>query len=78
MLEGAAGGVGTAVLQIAAAAFGVRVIALASTDEKEALARSLGADEVVRSPSRGFSVFVSSPRATGCRWWSNRQRRLLH
>jgi len=48
LLQGAAGGVGTAVLQIAPA-FGVRVIAVVSSDEKETLARSLGAAAVVRS-----------------------------
>ncbi|HEY3772234.1 MAG TPA: NADPH:quinone oxidoreductase family protein [Solirubrobacteraceae bacterium] len=48
LLQGAAGGVGTAVLQIASA-FGVRMIAVVSSDEKEALARTLGVDEVVRS-----------------------------
>jgi NADPH2:quinone reductase len=48
LLQGAAGGVGTAVLQVARA-FGVRVIAVVSNDEKATLVRSLGADEVVRS-----------------------------
>jgi NADPH2:quinone reductase len=48
LLQGAAGGVGTAVLQVARA-FGVRVIAVVSSDEKATLVRSLGADEVVCS-----------------------------
>ena len=43
---GAAGGVGTAAIQIAKAA-GARVIAAASNDEKCALCKSLGADETI-------------------------------
>ena len=43
---GAAGGVGTAAIQIAKAA-GARVIAAASTDEKCALCKFLGADETI-------------------------------
>ncbi len=43
LVLGAAGGVGTAALQIAKAA-GARVIAAASTDEKCALCRAMGAD----------------------------------
>ncbi len=43
---GAAGGVGTAAIQIAKAA-GARVIAAASTDEKCALCKTLGADETI-------------------------------
>ena len=43
---GAAGGVGTAAIQIAKAA-GARVIAAASSDEKCALCKSLGADETI-------------------------------
>ena len=46
LVLGAAGGVGTAALQIAKAA-GARVIAAASTDEKCALCKSLGADETI-------------------------------
>ena len=46
LVLGAAGGVGTAALQIAKAA-GARVIAAASTDEKCALCRRLGADETL-------------------------------
>lgn len=48
LVHGAAGGVGTATLQVAAAA-GARTIAVVSTDEKEAVAREAGADEVLRS-----------------------------
>ncbi len=46
LVLGAAGGVGTAALQIAKAA-GARVIAAASTDEKCALCRELGADATI-------------------------------
>ena len=48
LVQGAAGGVGTATLEIAAA-LGARSIAVVSSDEKERAARALGADEVVRS-----------------------------
>ena len=46
LVLGAAGGVGTSAIQIAKAA-GARVIAAASTDEKCALCKSLGADETI-------------------------------
>jgi len=46
LVLGAAGGVGTSAIQIAKAA-GARVIAAASTDEKCALCRELGADETI-------------------------------
>lgn len=46
LVLGAAGGVGTAAIQIAKAA-GARVIAAASTDVKCALCKSLGADETI-------------------------------
>jgi len=46
LVLGAAGGVGTAAIQIAKAA-GARVIAAASTDEKCALCRSIGADATI-------------------------------
>ena len=48
LIHGAAGGVGTAAIQVAKAV-GARVIAVVSTDEKERVARDAGADEVVRS-----------------------------
>ena len=48
LVHGAAGGVGTAALQIARAT-GARTIAVVSSDEKERVAREAGADEVVRS-----------------------------
>jgi NADPH2:quinone reductase len=48
LVHGAAGGVGTATLQVAAGR-GARTIAVVSSDEKEKVARQAGADEVVRS-----------------------------
>jgi NADPH:quinone reductase len=48
LVTGAAGGVGTAVVQVAKAV-GVHVIALVSSDEKERVVRARGAHEVVRS-----------------------------
>jgi NADPH2:quinone reductase len=48
LVHGAAGGVGTATLQIAKG-LGARTIGVVSTDEKEQVAREAGADEVVRS-----------------------------
>ena len=48
LVHGAAGGVGTAALQVAKG-LGARTIAVVSSDEKERTAREAGADEVVRS-----------------------------
>jgi NADPH2:quinone reductase len=48
LVHGAAGGVGTAALQVAKG-LGARTIGVVSSDEKEAVAREAGADEVVRS-----------------------------
>ncbi|HZI90786.1 MAG TPA: NADPH:quinone oxidoreductase family protein [Thermoleophilaceae bacterium] len=48
LVHGAAGGVGTAALQVAKG-LGARTIAVVSSDDKEAVAREAGADEVVRS-----------------------------
>src|SRR3954470_23644682 len=48
LVHGAAGGVGTASLQVAKG-LGARTIAVVSNDEKEKVAREAGADEVVRS-----------------------------
>ncbi|KQY57486.1 MULTISPECIES: NADPH:quinone oxidoreductase family protein [unclassified Nocardioides] len=47
LVHGAAGGVGTATLQLAKA-YGARTIAVVSTDEKAEIARQAGADEVIR------------------------------
>jgi NADPH:quinone reductase len=48
LVHGAAGGVGTAAIQVADG-LGARTIAVVSTDDKEQVARDAGADEVVRS-----------------------------
>src|SRR5687768_2886092 len=48
LVHGAAGGVGTAALQIAKG-LGARTLAVVSSDEKERVAREAGADEVLRS-----------------------------
>ncbi|MEA2365597.1 MAG: NADPH:quinone reductase, partial [Thermoleophilaceae bacterium] len=48
LVHGAAGGIGTATLQVAKG-LGARTIAVVSSDEKEQVAREAGADEVVRS-----------------------------
>ncbi len=48
LVHGAAGGVGTASIQVAKGV-GASTIAVVSTDEKEQVARAAGADEVVRS-----------------------------
>jgi NADPH:quinone reductase len=53
LVLGAAGGVGTAAIQIAKAA-GARVIAAASTDEKCALCTRLGADATINYASSNF------------------------
>jgi NADPH:quinone reductase len=48
LVHGAAGGVGTAALQVAKG-LGARTIGVVSSDDKEAVAREAGADDVVRS-----------------------------
>jgi NADPH2:quinone reductase len=48
LVHGAAGGVGTATLQVATG-LGATSVAVVSSDEKERVAREAGADEVVRS-----------------------------
>jgi NADPH2:quinone reductase len=48
LVQGAAGGVGTATIQVAKG-LGAKTIAVVSTDDKERVAREAGADEVVRS-----------------------------
>ncbi len=50
LVHGAAGGVGTATLQVAKG-LGARTIAVVSTDGKAAVAREAGADHVIRSES---------------------------
>ena len=49
LVHGAAGGVGTATLQVARG-LGARTIAVVSTDEKADFARAAGADEVIVGP----------------------------
>ena len=72
-MHGAAGGVGTATLQVAKG-YGARTIAVVSTEEKAEVARAAGADEVVlldglpgrgrpRSPTAGASTWSST-------WWA--------
>ena len=48
LVHGAAGGIGTAAIQVAKG-LGARTIAVVSSDDKERVAREAGADEVVRS-----------------------------
>src|SRR5438270_5365769 len=48
LVHGAAGGVGTAALQVAKG-LGARTLGVVSSDEKEQVAREAGADEVGRS-----------------------------
>jgi NADPH:quinone reductase len=48
LVHGAAGGVGTAALQVAKG-LGARTVAVVSSDDKEQVAREAGADEVLRS-----------------------------
>ncbi|WP_333617916.1 NADPH:quinone oxidoreductase family protein [Dietzia sp.] len=52
LVQGAAGGVGTAAIQVAKAFGAGKVIAVVSTEEKAAVARAAGADETV--PADGF------------------------
>ena len=49
LVHGAAGGVGTASIQVAKGLGASQVIGVVSSDEKEQVARDAGADEVVRS-----------------------------
>ena len=49
LVHGAAGGVGTASIQVAKGLGALTVVAVVSSDEKEQVARDAGADEVVRS-----------------------------
>src|ERR1700755_1159433 len=48
LIHGAAGGVGTASIQVAKG-LGAQTVAVVSSDEKEQIARDAGADEVLRS-----------------------------
>lgn len=64
LVLGAAGGVGTAAIQIAKAV-GARVIAAASTDEKCALCKSLGADATINYSTEDLREAIKA--ATGGR-----------
>lgn len=55
LVHGAAGGIGTATIQLAVA-FGARVISVVSTEEKASFVRSLGSHEAV--PADGFKDAV--------------------
>jgi NADPH:quinone reductase len=55
LVHGAAGGVGTAALQIARAT-GAHTIAVVSSDDKERVAREAGAEEVVRSDAEWLTA----------------------
>ena len=59
LILGAAGGVGSSAIQIAKAV-GAKVIASASTDEKCALCRQLGADEVINYTNGDFREQVKA------------------
>src|SRR3954470_17086274 len=62
LVLGAAGGVGTSAIQIAKAA-GARVIAAASTDEKLALCKSIGADATINYTTQNLRDAIKE--ATG-------------
>ena len=59
LVLGAAGGVGTAAIQIAKAA-GARVIAAASTDEKCAACKAIGADETINYASQDLREAIKA------------------
>ncbi|MBE2264451.1 MAG: NADPH:quinone oxidoreductase family protein [Burkholderiaceae bacterium] len=59
LVLGAAGGVGTAAIQIAKT-MGARVIAAASTDEKCALCKKLGADETINYSTQDLRESIKS------------------
>jgi NADPH:quinone reductase len=59
LVHGAAGGVGTAALQVAKG-LGATTVAVVSSDEKEQVARDAGADEVVRSDGDWRTQVVDS------------------
>ncbi len=57
LVNGAAGGVGSAAVQLAVAA-GARVIAVAGSDEKLALCKQLGADVIINHSNEDFVTIV--------------------
>jgi NADPH2:quinone reductase len=64
LVHGAAGGVGTATIQVARG-LGARTIAVVSSDEKAEVARAAGADEVVRSDGEWKDEVVALTDGTG-------------
>ncbi|KIZ07187.1 NADPH2:quinone reductase [Monoraphidium neglectum] len=64
LIHAAAGGTGQLLVQIAHQ-LGARVIATVSTEEKAAIARSLGAEEVILYGRPGIDVAVEVQRITG-------------
>ena len=68
LVHGAAGGVGTAALQVAKG-LGARTIAVVSTEAKQRVAEQAGADEVVLLRTRGRTRSRSSP-AVAWTWCS--------
>ncbi|MEA2622787.1 MAG: NADPH:quinone reductase [Chloroflexota bacterium] len=69
LVHGAAGGTGTAAIQVAKA-LGCRSIAVVSSDDKERIARAAGADEVVRSdgPWKDEAVALTGGRGVDMVW----------
>lgn len=66
LVHGAAGGVGTATIQLARA-LGTGVIAVVSTPEKAGFGRGVGADEVVQVEG-SRTRWPNSPTASGWTW----------
>ena len=73
LVHGAAGGVGTATIQVAKG-YGARTIAVVSTEEKAEVARKAGADEVVLVDGFRDAVKELTERR-GCRRRDGRGRR---
>jgi NADPH2:quinone reductase len=67
LVHGAAGGVGTAAIQVGKA-LGARIVGVVSTDEKERVAREAGADEVVRSDGDWRAEAASASTKACARW----------
>jgi NADPH2:quinone reductase len=64
LVQGAAGGVGTAALDLAAS-FGARAVALVSSPEKEEVCRALGAEIIVRVSSEWLSDVRAATEGRG-------------
>ena len=67
LVHGAAGGVGTATIQVAKG-YGARTIAVVSTEEKAEIARQAGADETVLARRASRTRSRSSPAAGASTW----------